>query len=321
MLLHPSTVRTHGLPLATPYGASRCRAVALSRRRAVAATCSFARHRFRPQRTPTTAYRPWEPRPAGRGVRRTRPRDPRRHLRRRAVAATCSFARHRFCPQRTPTTAFRPWEPRPAGRGGCALAPSGDRRGRDHVLRHGLCRGRHCRHSPPSLSSETSRPHPQLQRRPPGGEPRGDDRVGSFAGRRRDHSPGGRGTSSLTLVSFSVLMSNALSSFFFFCARRLIHRGASLVPTSVRREDRRRLVPRPRRGRLGSATFALSRFSGRIADDLSFDLGAVQICFGFTVLQRSCSRCSLGEFPTTCPLTSGRGERWQMRKEKVRVEF
>ena len=42
----------------------------------------------------------------------------------------------------------------------------------------------------------------------PGGKPR-RDRVGSFAGRRRDHSPGGRGTSSLMSLSFSILISDA----------------------------------------------------------------------------------------------------------------
>ncbi len=46
------------------------------------------------------------------------------------------------------------------------------------------------------------------------------------AGQRRHHSPGGRGTSSLHVGFFSVLIPNTL--LLFFCARRPLHRGASL---------------------------------------------------------------------------------------------
>ena len=39
---------------------------------------------------------------------------------------------------------------------------------------------------------------------------------------------GGRGTSSLDISFFFCFISNALSSFFLFCARRLFHQGLSL---------------------------------------------------------------------------------------------
>ena len=62
---------------------------------------------------------------------------------------------------------------------------------------------------------------------PPGGGVPWRDRVGSFMGRRRDHSLGGDAVRRpFILVSFSILI---LSSFFFFCARRLFRQGASLV--------------------------------------------------------------------------------------------
>ena len=56
--------------------------------------------------------------------------------------------------------------------------------------------------------------------------PAGHSTVGSFAGRRRDHSPGGRGMSSLDIGFFSVVIPDAHSSFFFFYARRPFHRGS-----------------------------------------------------------------------------------------------
>ena len=119
------TVRTGSLPHETPSGSlgrvTPC-AVAPLRRR-----CSFGCCRFRPQRTPTTAFCPREPLPAG-SVRRTRPRDPR----------------------------------------------------------------------PTSAQSTPGR-----------------------QGVRRARS----GTAHSMLVSFSILIPNALSSFLFFCAHRLLHRG------------------------------------------------------------------------------------------------
>ena len=45
----------------------------------------------------------------------------------------------------------------------------------------------------------------------------------ALAGQRRHHSPGGRGTSSLHVGFFSVLIPNTL--LLFFCARRPLHRG------------------------------------------------------------------------------------------------
>ena len=57
--------------------------------------------------------------------------------------------------------------------------------------------------------------------------------ANATAGQRRDHSPGGRGTSSrgrgtssLHVGFFSVLIPNTL--LLFFCARRPLDRGASL---------------------------------------------------------------------------------------------
>ena len=58
--------------------------------------------------------------------------------------------------------------------------------------------------------------------------PAGHSTVGSFAGRRRDHSPGGRGMSSLDIGFFSIVIPDTHSYFFFFCARRPFHRGSSL---------------------------------------------------------------------------------------------
>ena len=46
-----------------------------------------------------------------------------------------------------------------------------------------------------------------------------------FAGWRRDHTPGGRGTSSHHVVFFSILIPNTLS--LFFSAHRLLHWGTS----------------------------------------------------------------------------------------------
>ena len=60
------------------------------------------------------------------------------------------------------------------------------------------------------------------------------------------------------------------------------------APTVVQREDRRRLVPRP-------------RFGGRITGGSSLDLGAVDL-----VLRRSRSRVSVRGSPTTFPSTSRR---------------
>ena len=64
-----------------------------------------------------------------------------------------------------------------------------------------------------SLSSELYRLH---QRGPAAGPAAGSQPGGDVVRRP------------LTSVSFSVLISNALSSFFLFCARRLFHRGSSL---------------------------------------------------------------------------------------------
>ena len=58
--------------------------------------------------------------------------------------------------------------------------------------------------------------------------PAGHSTAGSFAGRQRDHSPGVRGTSSLNIGFFSIVIHDAYSSFFFFYARRPFHQGASL---------------------------------------------------------------------------------------------